>query len=129
MQEQKRNRDKLVQARLTQAEFDAIQKQFSRTTNRKLSEFIRKQLLSKPHIGKVRNESLDDFATELSRLRMELNGIGNNFNQAVKKLHTLNSKSEIDHWLVSWELDKRSFQKCVQSVADHMDKVNDQWLQ
>ncbi len=129
MQEQKIKRSRLLHVRLTQAEYDAAQKEFLKTTDRIFSEFVRKQLLSKPHIGKVRNQSLDDFATELSRLRMELNGIGNNFNQAVKKLHTLSAKMDIERWLQAWEQDKKSFHQCVQSVADHMDKISDQWLQ
>ena len=36
-------------------------------------------------VATYRNQSLDDFMTEMMQLRSELNSIGNNFNQAVKK--------------------------------------------
>jgi hypothetical protein len=46
-------------------------------------------LLEKPVGFKYRNESLDQVMEELMVLRKELNGIGNNLNQSVKKLHSL----------------------------------------
>jgi len=42
-----------------------------------------------PIVTTYRNQSFDDYMAKMIRLRNELNGIGNNFNQAVKKLHTL----------------------------------------
>ncbi|MBT2561338.1 plasmid mobilization relaxosome protein MobC [Pedobacter sp. ISL-68] len=128
MKEQKNNRNKWLHVRVTEAELEAILKAYSKTTSPKFSDFLRRQVLAKPHIGKYRNESLNDFVTVLAGLKMELKAAGNNLNQAVKKLHTLNHRSELERWLVTWELDKRSFQKSVESITRHMDKINDQWL-
>lgn len=129
MKDQKNNRNKWLHVRVTVAEHDDINKAFSKTTSTKLSEYLRKQILGKSHIGRYRNESLNDFVTELAALKMELKAAGNNLNQAVKKLHTLNRGSDLERWLITWELDKRSFQKSVESITKHMDKINDQWFQ
>ncbi|WP_292224199.1 hypothetical protein [Brevundimonas sp.] len=129
MKEEKNNRNKLLQVRLTAAEQQAILKEFAKTKSLKLSDYIRKLVLGKPHIGSFRNESLDDFVTVLAGLRMELKAAGNNLNQAVKKLHTLSAGKQLEAWLVSWELDKRAFQKAVASIQSHMDKISDQWFQ
>ncbi|WP_448635423.1 plasmid mobilization protein [Pedobacter panaciterrae] len=129
MNKQKNNRNKWLHVRLTEAEHNAVNNAFSKTTSTKLSEFLRKQVLSKPHIGRYRNDSLNEFVTVLAALKMELKAAGNNLNQAVKKLHTLSDKKDMERWLITWELDKRSFQKSVDSIASHMDKINDQWFQ
>ena len=64
----------------------------SKTTCRKLSDYVTEiSCLESLLIVPTRNQSLDDFMAEAIRLRNELNRIGNNFNQAVKKLHTLNA--------------------------------------
>ncbi|WP_025144880.1 plasmid mobilization protein [Pedobacter jeongneungensis] len=128
MEDQKNNRIKLLQVRLTTAEHHAILKTFSKTTSRKLSDYVRKIILGKPHIGKIRNESLDDFVTVLAQLKMELKAAGNNLNQAVKKLHSLNQGGELEQWLISWELGKRTFQKSVDAITRHLDKINDEWF-
>jgi hypothetical protein len=58
-------------------------------TDRKLSQYARKVLLAKLITVNQRNQSLDYFMAEMIVLRNELNAIGNNYDQAVKRLHTL----------------------------------------
>src|SRR5690349_17669514 len=95
---QKRNR--LIQARLTPAEYDRIHRKFQKTTCRKLSDYMRKVLLDKAVTVNMRNQSLDDFMAEMIVLRNELNAIGNNYNQLIKKLHSMGQVSEIKTWLI-----------------------------
>jgi len=128
MKEQKNNREKWLHVRLTEQEYGAIQEQFLKTMDQKLSVYIRKIILGKPHIGKVRNQSIDGLITELATLRMELNAVGKNLNQAVKKLHTLKDIPQIEGWLLTWELDKKNFYKSLESVTVSMEKISDQWL-
>ncbi len=89
MTEQKNNRTKIVGVRFNTQEYALLKKQSSQTTTPRVSEFIRRALFEKPITVKQRNQSLDDFMTEMIQLRTELNHVGNNFNQAVRKLHTL----------------------------------------
>ena len=44
---------------------------------------------------------MDDLMTELILLKNELSAIGNNFNQAVKRLHTMDDKQGLNYWLYS----------------------------
>lgn len=127
MEEQKNNREKWLHVRLTEQEHSIIQKEFSKTMDKKISAYIRKLILGKPHIGKVRNQSIDDLITELAMLRMELNAAGKNLNQVIKKLHTLKDLKEVEGWLLTWELDKRNFYKSVSAIDDSLDKISQQW--
>jgi argonaute-like protein implicated in RNA metabolism and viral defense len=69
-------------------EFEKLSESEKKTTCSDLSDYLRRVLLNKPITGYIRNKSLDEFTEEMMLLRKELNHIGNNFNQAVKKLHT-----------------------------------------
>lgn len=129
MNEQKNNRTKWLHLRLSPQEYDRLYKQFSRTTCRKISEYARKILLGKPVVATYRNQSLDDFMAEVIQLRSELNSIGNNFNQAVKKLHSLRQIEEFKSVLITYELDKQTFFNKVDSIKICLNKISDQWLQ
>ena len=94
-----------------------------------ISDYSRKILLAKPVTSTCRNESLDDFMTEMIRLRSELNGIGNNFNQAVKKLHTLQLVPEFKGWIITYELEKVIFFNKVEEIKNRINKMADEWLQ
>ena len=65
MSEQNNNRTKWLHLRLKPEEYDKLHKAFKKTTCRKISEYSRKILLGKPLIKNYRNQSLDDFMTEM----------------------------------------------------------------
>ncbi len=67
--------------------------------------------------------------TEAMKLRNELNSIGNNFNQAVKKLHTLYQIAEIRSWLISYEVEKKTLFNKVDEIKNHIQKIGEKWLQ
>lgn len=125
---EKDNRTKWLHLRLTPDEFQKIMKEFNKSTCRKISDYARKNLLQKPIVNTYRNQSLDDFMAEMIRLRMELNAIGNNFNQAVKKLHTLHKIADFKHWLISYELDKKILFNKVDEIKKHIQKFAESWL-
>ena len=129
MSEQNNNRSRWLHLRLTPDEFEKIHRQFSKTTCRKLSDYARKILLGKPLIATTRNQSLDDFMAEAIKLRNDLNGIGNNFNQAVKKLHTLNQISEFRHWIITYEIEKQILFNKMDEIKNHIKKIGEKWLQ
>jgi hypothetical protein len=129
MSEQNNNRIKWLHLRLTPAEYDKLHKQFKKTTCRKISEYARKILLGKPITVTYRNQSLDDFMTEMIKLRSELSSIGINFNQAVKKLHTLQQITEFKSWLLAYESDRQRLLKNVDEIKNRINKMADQWLQ
>jgi glutaminase len=126
---EKTKRNRLIQARLTEAEYEKILKKFSKTTCRKLSDYMRKVLLDKAVTVNMRNQSLDDFMAVMILLKDELNAIGNNYNQLIKKLHTLNQISEIKSWLALNESARKILLSKVEDIKSKIAQINDQWLQ
>ncbi len=129
MEKENSNRTRIVGLRFTPQEFVKIERKWKASTCRKLSDYIRKHLFDKPITTNYRNQSLDEFMSEIIRLRTELNGIGNNFNQAVKKLHTLQQISEFKDWIISSELEKKILLNKVEEIKKHIQKMAEKWLQ
>jgi hypothetical protein len=129
MSEQNNNRTRWLHLRLKPEEYEKIHQQFSKTTCRKLSDYARKILLGKPLIATTRNQSLDDFMAEAIKLRNDLNGIGNNFNQTVKRLHTLNQIPESRHWICTYEIEKQILFNKIDEIKNHIKKIGEKWLQ
>jgi len=102
------NRTRIIGLRLTPAEYAKIERKWKASTCRKLSDYVRHNLFEKPVTSYYRNQSTDDFMAEMVLLRNELNHVGNNFNQAVKRLHTLNQISEFRSWLIAYEVEKKT---------------------
>jgi hypothetical protein len=127
MKTEENNRIKWLHVRLSEKEQQQILTQFKKTDTRKLSDYARKILMGKPMIGTYRNKSMDDFMAELMKLRIELNGIGNNFNQLVKKLHTTQQTEGIKALLVGYELDKRLLLKLIAGIKDFIEKNSQSW--
>lgn len=129
MSEKMEKRTKWLHIRLTDKEHDKIHKKYSKTTCKKLSDFARKVLLDKAVTVNVRNQSLDDLMTELIALKEELNAIGNNYNQMVKRLHSLNHISEIKSWLTLHESARKILINKMDEIKVKIYSINDQWLQ
>jgi predicted SPOUT superfamily RNA methylase MTH1 len=129
MSERIEKRTKWLHIRLTEKEHEKIQKKYAKTTCKKLSDFARKVLLDKAVTVNIRNQSLDDVMTELIALKEELNAIGNNYNQMVKRLHSLNHVSEIKSWLQLHESARKILINKMDEIKVKIYSINDQWLQ
>ena len=129
MQEEKNNRNKWLHLCLRQNEYSAIHNRFKNTTCQKFSDYVRKVLMNKPIVTTVRNQSHDALMAEAIKLRNELNNIGNNFNQAVKKLHTLQQIHEFGYWINTYEKDNRIIQQKIDEVKKHIQNLGEKWLQ
>jgi|SRR5579871_3603900 len=103
MSEKENVRKYWLNIRLNKEEFAIIDKYFRSSTSRQMSGYARNILLGKPVIVRYRNATADDILAELILLRKELNHIGNNFNQAVKKLHLTKDISGIRDWIIVHE--------------------------
>lgn len=108
MEKAKNNRTRLVTVRLTKEEYQQLEAKFKVTTCRKMSDYIRKVLLTGKVTVLTRDQSLDDFMTKMILLRNELSAIGSNFNQAVHKLHLLDKIPEFRTWILLYEVDKQT---------------------
>lgn len=117
-----------ISFRVKPKEYDTIHGHFSKTTCRKLSEYARNVLLQKPVVIKFRNESADAFLAEMILLKNELNAIGNNYNQSVKRLHTMDRLPEIKQWLQNDQVFRESFLKKTEQISERMDQIYRLWL-
>ena len=118
-----------VTVRFKPEEYKQVQKKFKSSTCRKLSEYIRKATLAKPMVFTYRNQSADEFLAEMVKLKNELSAIGNNFNQAVKRLHALDNVSEMKAWVLLNETSKQSLFKKIEEIKSRIIQLHEQWLQ
>jgi len=127
MQEEKTNRTGLVILRLTPAEFEQINKKFKTTTCRKLSDYIRKVLLTGKVTVLTRNQSLNDFMTAMISLRNELSALGSNYNQAVHKLNNVNKIPEFRDWILTHYLNHEIFINKVEKTKKRINQFAEKW--
>ncbi|UUC44169.1 plasmid mobilization protein [Flavobacterium cerinum] len=127
MEEQ--TKTKWLHIRLSEQENLIIQGHFKASTCRKLSEYCRTKLLDRPIIKSYRDRSLDDFMTEMIALRFELNRIANNYNQSVKKLHTLSTITDFRTWLMAYDIEKNTLFNKMEEIRTIIQKFAERWLQ
>ncbi len=122
-------RNIIIKIRVNENELMRIKKLLNKTTERSLSNYMRELALKKPVTVYYRNQSADDFLHDMLLLKKELNAIGNNFNQAVHKLHILDKIPEFRFWVNHYD---ELHQSLVNKVEEIKLKVGDlyyQWLQ
>lgn len=129
MVKEKKIRSKWLTIRLSEEEDKKLNTLFEKTVCNSLSEYARDVLLREPVTIKYRNQSADDFLAEMIALKKELNAIGNNFNQAVKRLHTLDDIPEIKSWLVTSEKEKQHFLYKTELIKEKLSLIHQQWSQ
>lgn len=119
----------MVVVRMNETEFEQAEKFRKKTTERHLSTYVRKLSLQKPLTVKYRNESADDFLLDMLNLKKELNAIGNNFNQAVHKLHLLDKIPEFRVWVQQYDGLQKVLISKVEEIKVRMNQLYEQWLQ
>ena len=110
-------------------EYNKVNTSFKSTTKKKLSEYIRFVLLEKPVTVYTRDQSLDELMAELVRLRNELSAIGSNFNQLVRRLHTMSHSHELREWIQLNEKNKENFFEKMNEINQKISQMSDKWLQ
>ena len=128
MKESKIRRNKWLNIRVNEKEYNKIYDEYKKTTCQSISEFTRNILLKKPVIIKYRNESADELLAQMITIKNELNAIGNNYNQAVHRLHILDRIPEIKTWLLVHETLYQSFIKKVEEIKIQMNQIYHSWL-
>lgn len=122
-------RNKWLHIRLNETEYSVISANWQKTTTRELSDYARRVLLKRPVTVNHRNQTADELLAEMIRLKNELHAIGNNFNQAVHKLHTMDTVPQIKIWLLANEGLKNSFLKKTDEIKMRMVQIHEQWSQ
>lgn len=122
-------RNKIITLRMNEDEFSTLVKNRQKTTEKTNSNYLRKLALHKAVTVKTRNTSMDELSAELILLRKEINHIGNNFNQAVHKLHTLDKIPEFRVWVTVYEKTRQDVQAVAVKLCTEIKKWSDKWLQ
>lgn len=115
--------------RLNRAEKNRLQQLQQKSIEKDLSSYIRKVSLKEPVVVKYRNASADDFLECILQLKKELNAIGNNFNQAVKKLHVLDKIHEFRFWIETHKDLQQSLVSKTEEIRVLMYQLSEQWSQ
>jgi hypothetical protein len=126
---EKELRKHFVKTRMNDDEVNQLLKLQQRTNEKDTSSYLRKVALQKPVTIKYRNESADDFLLDMLNLKKELNAIGNNFNQAVHKLHLLDKIPEFRIWVNQYDGLQKILISKVEEIKLRMNQLYDQWLQ
>lgn len=126
--EEKIKRERWLTVRLSAWEEKALLQLYSRTTSRSLSEYARAVLLKDPVTVLYRDASADDFLTQMLQLKSELTAIGNNFNQAVHKLHTLDRLPQAKAWSSFNESHKQLLFQKIDEIMDKANEIYSLWL-
>ncbi len=129
MKETKKIRSKWLTIRLNEDEEKKLNQLYAQTTSNALSEYARDVLLREPVTVLYRSQTADEFLEEMISLKKELNAIGNNFNQSIHKLHTLDHYSQINAWAILNEASKNLFMKKVIEIIDKMNQIYELWSQ
>lgn len=129
MKEKKKIRTRCLTVRLNEDEEIKLSSLYKESTANSLSEYARDVLLKRPVIIRYRNQTADDFLEEMILLKRELNAIGNNLNQAVHRLHTLDHIPEIKAWAILNESGKKLFLKKVNEITEKMSQIYSLLLQ
>lgn len=115
-------RNHWVNVRMNEEEFTTLENNRKKTTERTNSNYLRKIATNEPVKMLMRNASQDDFTTEIIQLRKELNAIGQNFNQAVRKLHTLKMIPEFRTWIQTYEQTRREILSRADNICSSIEK-------
>jgi hypothetical protein len=121
-------RNKMIVVRMNKTEFETLEKLKNESTERSLSNYLRKVSLQKPVTIKYRNQSADDFLKQMLELKKELNAVGNNFNQAVHKLHLLDKIPEFRVWINQYDGLQKILLRKVQEINLRVNQLYQEWL-
>ncbi|TDQ73842.1 plasmid mobilization protein [Sphingobacterium yanglingense] len=129
MKKEVKNKNKWLHIRIDEDELLQLQNMQLRTTEKYISNYVRKIMFNKPLIARTRDESLNEIITVLTKLQKDLNGIGNNYNQMLHRLHLSTSVAEVKLWLKLYEKQRVELFICIDEIKAFIAKSAEKWLQ
>ena len=128
METENNNRKKRIYVRLTDKEFSTLENRLKATTCNKLSDYVRRCLFDKPITTITRDAATDDLIVKMSQLNYELNAIGSNFNQLVKKINASFQTTSFSNALSLVTMQRDAIEKKLEEVKNELQKVAEKWL-
>ena len=119
-------RQRRLNIRLSQQEWDKVNKLASNTTCRSVSDYARKVLSEKPVKVFYRNQSFDEFDEKMTRILPQFESFGEHLTLLVKKISSMESTAAI-RAIMSLILDcGRDFTRNAEEIKKHIEKLSDQ---
>ena len=119
----------MLKVRMNENELQQVKKHQQKSTEKNISAYVRAVAMQKPVLINYRNQSADDFLKHMLALKKDLNGIGNNFNQVVHKLHILDKIPEFRAWVSHYDSLHQSLVSKVDEIKLRMNQLYEEWLQ
>ena len=119
----------MLKVRMNESELQQVKKHQQKSTEKNISAYVREVAMQKPVLINYRNQSADDFLKDMLALKKDLNGIGNNFNQVVHKLHILDKIPEFRVWVSHYDSLHQSLVTKVDEIKLRMNQLYEEWLQ
>jgi len=129
METENNNRKRRIYVRLTDKEFTTLENRCKNTTCHSVSDYVRHCLFSKPIATITRDASVDEAILQISLLNREVNAIGSNFNQLVRKVNTFSQAAEMKGLLLLFESQKKTMFSKIDEVKEQLQKLAEKWLQ
>lgn len=119
-------RTKNLTIRVSPEEYAGLQEEFRATTHRVFSDYIRDLIHQKPTTTWYRNKSLDEFLPTALALKNELQAIGRNVNQAVKKLNSQPPPAELKDIVDYFAAEEFSLRQKTEEIKNLLVKIYEQ---
>jgi hypothetical protein len=119
----------MLKVRMNESELQQVKNHQQKSTEKNISAYVREVAMQKPVLINYRNQSADDFLKDMLALKKDLNGIGNNFNQVVHKLHILDKIPEFRVWVNHYDGLHQSLVSKVDEIKLRMNQLYEEWLQ
>lgn len=129
METENNNRKRRIYVRLTDKEFTTLESRCKNTTCRSVSDYVRRCIFAKPITTITRDASADEAITQISHLNRELNTVGSNFNQLVRKVNATAQAAELKGLLLLFDSQKKAMFSKIDEVKDQLQKLAEKWLQ
>lgn len=129
METENNNRKRRIYVRLTDREFSTLESRCKNTTCRNVSDYVRHCLFSRPITTITRDASADEAITQMGHLNRELNAIGSNFNQLVRKVNATSQAAEIKGLFLLFDSQRKNLFSKIEEVKEQLQKLTEKWLQ
>lgn len=118
-------RNKWLTVRLTEAELGQLCHQHAQTAYKRMADYVRVLIFQKPVKVLSRDTSIDALMEELILLRTELNALGNNFNQVVRRINSLPFPPET--LFQTAQLLQEELLKKITSIQGRINQISERW--
>src|ERR1700733_11260163 len=120
-------RSRRIIVRITPDEYAGLQEKFKTTTHRVFSDYIRDLIHQRPVTTRYRSQSLDEFIPVALALKNELQTIGRNFNQAVRRLNNLAPGGDPKDSLEYFAAEEFALQQKTEEINNCLIKIHERW--